>query len=252
MRKFAIALYAAALLVALAGSTALAQTEDPCKNPTYKQCYEGLPVRTLAIDNAREPADANSIVAAIRNILPPESKIFMVNGENAIVVRAMPDDIALAQKLISELDKPKKTYRLAYTVTEVDGAKKIGSQRFAIVLTDAQKTSLNQGNRVPVATGSYSADHGAAQTQYTYVDVGTNFEATLYATGTGARLNSKVTQSSFVAPTSSDGPQQPIVRNLTLEGSSMLVPGKPVALGYMDVPGSTRHLDVEVVMENLP
>lgn len=245
MTKFTTALYAAALLAASTGSLALAQTEDPCKNPTYKQCYQGLPVRTLAIDNARQQGDANEIVAALRNILPAESKVYLVESQNAIVVRAMPDDLTLAQKLISELDKPKKTFRLTYTVTEVDGTKRIGSQRFAMILIDGQRTTLNQGSRVPVPSGNGS-------NQFTYMDVGTNFEATLNATGTGAKLNSKVTQSSFVAATSGDASQQPIVRNLTLEGSSMLVPTKPVALGSMDVPGSTRHLEVEAVMENLP
>jgi type II secretory pathway component GspD/PulD (secretin) len=256
MRKFATALYAAALLVALASPLALAQTtsEDPCKNPTYayKQCPQALIVRTLYLNNtlsAQYEGAANEVIAALRNILPPESKIYLVPSLNTIVIRALPDDIALAQKLINDLDKPKKTYRLTYTVTEVDGAKKISSQRFAMILTDAQKTSLNQGSRVPMATSSSTP---GVQTQFTYMDVGTNFEATLYPTGTGAKLNSKVTQSSFVAATSSDASQQPIVRNLTLEGSSMLTPGKPLTLGSMDVPGSTRHLEVEVVMENLP
>lgn len=262
MRKFATVLCAIALLTTSAASLVRAQStpaasaEDSCKSPNYRQCWSSLPERTFYLNGTLNPqfeANANEIVTALRNMLPPEAKVFLVASQSAIVMRAMPDDITLAQKLLSDLDKPKRTYRLTYTVTEMDGAKRIGSQRFAMVLTDAQKTSLNQGNRVPVSTGSYGGVSAAGvQTQFTYMDVGTNFEATLYATGSGARLNSKVTQSSFVAATSSDGPQSPIVRNLTLEGSSMLIPGKPVMLGSMDVPGSTRHLDVEVVMEQLP
>jgi hypothetical protein len=33
---------------------------------------------------------------------------------------------------------------------------------------------------------------------------------------------------------------------------SFVLPGKPLVLGSMDIPGSTRHLDVEVVMEVVP
>ena len=250
MKNFATAICAVMLLTGSTGSFALAQNDsspaDPCKNPTYRQCPQNLPERTFYLSGAQtgQYETSNDIVNALRNMLP-DAKVYLAYSQNAIVLRAMPDDITIAQKLLNDLDHPKKTYRLTYTVTEIDGTKKIGSQRFAMVLTDGQKTSLNQGSRVPVPSGNGS-------NQFTYMDVGTNFEATLYATGTGAKLNSKVTQSSFVAATSNDTAQQPIVRNLTLEGSSMLVPGKPMALGSMDVPGSTRHLDVEVLMEPLP
>jgi hypothetical protein len=37
-----------------------------------------------------------------------------------------------------------------------------------------------------------------------------------------------------------------------LKGESLLAPGKPLMLGSVDIPGSTSHLDVEVVMEPLP
>jgi hypothetical protein len=47
------------------------------------------------------------------------------------------------------------------------------------------------------------------------------------------------------------GPQDPIVRQTALEGTSFLTPGKPVILGSLDIPGSTRHLDVDVMMEPL-
>lgn len=256
MKNFAIAICAVMLLAGSAAPLALAQNEspatpaDPCKNPTYRVCPQNLPERSFYLNSSinTQYQAANDLTAALRNMLPPEAKVYLVSSENTVVVRAMPDDIALAQKLLNDLDHPKKTYRLIYTVTEMDGTKKISSQRFAMVLTDSQRTSLNQGSRVPLPT---STPVNGVSTQYTYVDVGTNFEATLYSSGSGAKLDSKVTQSSSVAATSGDAVQAPIMRNLTLEGSSMLVPGKPVALGSMDVPGSTRHLDVEVVMENL-
>ena len=255
MRKLATALYAAALIAASTVSLALAQItappgEDPCKNPTYRQCYQGLPVRTLSLSNATQQADASEIIAALRNILPAESKIYLVPSQNAIVVRAMPEDIALAQKLLTDLDKPKKTYRLTYTVTEMDGIKKIGSQRFAMVLASGQDTSLKLGNKVPIVTDAASA---GGQTQYTYVDVGMSFDATLIEMGENAMLKSSVDQSS-VAPEKTDiaGVREPIIRQATLRGESLLAPHKPLMLGSVDIPSSTNHLDIEVLMEPLP
>ena len=56
-------------------------------------------------------------------------------------------------------------------------------------------------------------------------------------------------RSSIGEETSGLGKQDPVVRQTVLEGTAILTPGKPVMLGSMDVTGSTRHLDVDVVME---
>jgi type II secretory pathway component GspD/PulD (secretin) len=192
----------------------------------------------------------------LRNMLPPNDKIYLVANQNAIFVRATPEDIVFAQKLIADLDRPKKNYRLTYTVTELDGSKQIGTQHFAMVAVSGQDTVLKQGSKIPVATGSYSAGGSSSagvQTQFTYIDVGMDFDATLTEIGNNAMLKYSVEQSS-VAPERSviAGVQEPIVRQSSLKGESLLAPGKPLALGSMDIPGSTSHLQIEVLMEPLP
>jgi len=91
------------------------------------------------------------------------------------------------------------------------------------------------------------------QTQFTYIDVGMNFDVTLTAMGDNAILKSAVEQSS-VAPEKSDiaGVQEPIIRQSSLKGVAILSPGKPQTLGSMDISGSTTRLDIEVLMEPLP
>ena len=179
-----------------------------------------------------------------------------------MVVRATPENLVLVQKLINDLDRPKKTYRLTYTVTESDSGKRVGTQHFAMVLVSGQTATLKQGSKVPIATGSYSATATAGdspsphpagvQTQFTYLDVGMNFEATLTEMGNNAMLKSKVEQSSIAPEQSGVGPQDPIVRQTSLQGMFLLSPGKPLILGSVDIPGSTRHLDVEAMLEPLP
>ena len=83
----------------------------------------------------------------------------------------------------------------------------------------------------------------------TYIDVGLNFDATLDEFANGVRLRTKVDQSSVAEERSGVGPQDPVVRQTSLEGTSFLTPGKPLVLGSLDIPGSTRHQEVEVVME---
>jgi hypothetical protein len=43
-----------------------------------------------------------------------------------------------------------------------------------------------------------------------------------------------------------------VIRQTVLEGTSILTPGKQVMLGSLDVPGSTRHLEMGVVVEVVP
>jgi type II secretory pathway component GspD/PulD (secretin) len=159
-------------------------------------------------------------------------------------MRATPDELAQAQKIINDLDRPKKTYRLTFTISEMDSGKRIGVQHFAMIATSGQRTVAKQGSRVPIVTGS-TTDGSSVQ----YLDIGLNFDATMSENSNGAMLRAKVEQTNVAEERSGVGPQDPVVRQTILESTSFLQAGKPLVLGSMDIPGSTRHLDVDVVME---
>jgi type II secretory pathway component GspD/PulD (secretin) len=238
--KFANGILGITLALAVGGSNAWAQPATAAAKPDSDS------IQTFYLTNVvRESNDGNEILTAVRNILSPRSKVFFVPGQNAIIVRTTPDEVALAGKIIKELDRPKKTYRLTYTFTEVEGGKSIGTQHFAVTVVSGERTTLKQGSRVPVATGSYES----GKTQMTYVDVGLNFDVLLDESVNGVRLRSKVEQSSIAEPGSGVGSQDPVIRQTVLQGTSFLTPGKPLVLGSLDIPGSTRHMDVEVAME---
>jgi type II secretory pathway component GspD/PulD (secretin) len=267
--KFASKSFTLTLAVALSASIAYAQTapapakpnsdataaktapESPCARPNTELC----PERTIYLNNVSQQSDANEDVTMLRNLLPPNDKIFLVANQNAIFIRATPEDIAFAQKLLSDLDRPKKNYRLTYTVSEKDGTKLINTEHFAMVMASGQTTTLKQGSKVPLVTGTYSAggsNPAGVQTQVTYIDVGMNFDATLTAMGDNAMLKSAVEQSSVAPETSGLGTQDPILRQSSLKGVALLSPGKPQVLGSLGIPGSTSHFDIEVLMEPLP
>jgi type II secretory pathway component GspD/PulD (secretin) len=213
---------------------------------------DSRPFQTFYLTNANFASDGNEIVVAVRNLLPPDVKTYLVPNQNAIMVRATADELALAQRIISELDRSKKAYRLTFTIAETDGGKRVGVQHFAMVVVAGQRTTLKQGSKVPVATTSSGGTGSTgAETQFTYVDVGMNFDVTLDEVVNGARLRSKVEQLGIAEQTSGVGLQDPIIRQSVLEGTSFLTLGKPLVLGSIDIPGSTRHLDLEVVMEQV-
>jgi type II secretory pathway component GspD/PulD (secretin) len=251
--------FAVTLALALTGPSVRAQTSPATAKPESEgnsaKASPDLVLRTFYLSNISQPSDANEVYTAVRNLLPTGSKSYFVPNQNAIVLQATPEQMMVAQRLINDLDRPKKTYRLTYTITEMDGTKRVGTQHFSMVLVSGQRTTIKQGSRVPVATGSYASGASgtsAQQTQFTYLDVGMNFAATVDEFANGVRLSSKVDQSSIAEEKSGVGPQDPIVRQTSLEGSSFLTPGKPLTLGSVDILGSTAHLDVEVVMERLP
>lgn len=193
--------------------------------------------------------DANEIATALRNTLSPSDHIMLVPGQNAIIIRATADDMTIAERIIKDLDRPKKAYRLTYTITELDGGKSIGTQHLSMVVISGERTTLKQGSRTPIVTGSYDGGKSGTQTQVTYIDTGLNFDVLLDESADAIRLRSKVEQSSIADQVSGVGPQDPIIRQTVLQGTSFLTVGKPLVLGSLDIPGSTRRLDVAVVME---
>ena len=252
--RLAVGFLGMTLAIGLMGQRAAAQASEraPEKSPTATTPRDTNPDETIYLKNATSQNEENEIVVAVRNMLDPSMKVYLVPSQNAIVMRGTSEQIVLAQKIVSNLDRPKPTYRLTYTITENEGGKRVGVQHFAMIVTSGQRTQLKQGSKVPIATGSSSAAGSTeAQTQFTYLDVGMNFDSTLESCGNGGRLKAKVEQLGLAEERSGVGPQDPIVRQTMLEGTSFLMPGKPVILGSLDIPGSTRHLDVDVMMEPL-
>ena len=191
---------------------------------------------------------ANEIVTALRLMLDPAVKIYLTPSQDAITVRGTPEELAQAQQLIAELDRPRKLYRLTFTFTQMDGGNRIGLQHFALVAPAGQRSTLKQGSKIPVVTGTTS-EAGGAQTQFQYLDSGINLDVTPEDYAGGVRLKTKVEDSTVAEDKTIAAVQEPIVRQTTLEGNSIVALGKPLVLGSLDVPGSTRHTEVEVLVE---
>lgn len=206
-------------------------------------------VRTFRLSYATSQAEQNEMLTAIRNIVSPNMKIFLVSSSSEIVCNGNAEDLAIVADLLPKLDIPHKQYRLTYTLTETDGGKRIGLQHYAMVVTPGQRMQMKEGSRVPLITGSFKSTDKGTEQQTTYLDVGLNFDQTLQEHGNGFQLRSLVEQTSIAEEKSGIGPEDPVIRQTRLEGTSILPEGKAVSLGSLDVLGSTRRLDVEVTVE---
>jgi type II secretory pathway component GspD/PulD (secretin) len=238
-------LVACALAVTMYSGRATAQ--DASNQPANTQTRAPEFSETIYLSNVTEPNDLNDIQTAVRNCFT-HVRMYGVVGQNALVVRATAEDMQGVKKMVAELDRPKKFYRVTYNISDIENGKRTGTQRYALIVAGGGKTTLRQGNRVPLITGMTGEGAKAAQSsQVQYIDVGLNIEANIE----GAALKTKVEQSAVSEEKSGVVAPDPIIHQTMLEGTSGLAVGKPVVLGSLDVPGTTRRQEIEVVTELL-
>jgi len=220
-----------------------AETKPAEPKPGERKPYPGS-YRTFFLASVTTQNDLNDIQTALRNLLP-NAKIYGVASKNAISLWASPDDFLLTEKVLADIDRSRKTYRLTYSIAETDNGKSIGTQHYSLIAVSGNKTTFKQGSRTPIVTGAIDSATSKANTQVQYVDLGLNIEATVDGEG----LHSKIEQSSLSEERSGLGAQDPIVRQTVLDGTSILTPGKPIVLGSLDIAGTTHHKEIEVVAE---
>lgn len=242
VRVFAGAMLTMMLFVPMGGAQTQAAEQRAGEVKSAPQVSQ-----TFFLKNATQMRELQDIQTDLRNMLG-QAKIYGVMTQNAISVQGSSEDVAQAGKLIAELDRARKAYRLTYAITEMDGGKKTGEEHFSLVVVAGEKAVLKQGNRVPIVTGSYDIGTGRQNSEVQYVDVGLSIEATL----DGERLLTKVEQTGLAEERAGVSARDPMIQQTVLEGQSNLTPGKAVVLGSFDVPGSTRHEEVEVVSELVP
>ena len=75
-------------------------------------------VQTFYLSNAWQQNDLNDVQTALRNVMP-NAKVYGVVSQNAIVMKATPDELLLAQKLVNDLDKARPEVVVDIAVLEV-------------------------------------------------------------------------------------------------------------------------------------
>jgi general secretion pathway protein D len=89
-------------------------------NRTKRTDLDEYAVQTFYLTNASQQADANEVLTAIRNVLDPSTKITLVPSQNAIIVRATPDQLLLAQKIIADVDRARPEVVVDVAILQVN------------------------------------------------------------------------------------------------------------------------------------
>lgn len=143
----------------------------------------------------------------------------------------------------SEKEKLVEPYRLDFTITEIEDGKKINSRQYSLNLNAGDHNSIKIGTRVPVEV---------KQGEMQYIDVGTNISAGVKEHDNGLALEVRAEISNFAVPDQANrSNSMPLLRQMQINGSTIVVSGRPTIVGSVDDPNSKRQFQLEVVATKL-
>jgi general secretion pathway protein D len=95
--------------------------------PQKRRDYEEQVVRTFPLSNTVQAQDLTEIVTGLRQLLDLK-RIMQLNSQNAIVIRDTPDKLAIAEKMIHDIDKAKPEVIVQVQVLEarIDKMRNLG------------------------------------------------------------------------------------------------------------------------------
>jgi len=87
-------------------------------NPAKRKELEQSVLKTFYLSNLSAPTEIQDVVNAIRAMLDVQ-RVQQLLSQNAVVVRGTPDQIALAEKLVDDLDKPRPEVVIDIAVMQI-------------------------------------------------------------------------------------------------------------------------------------
>ncbi len=247
-RRNSFRLVALLVLSLLAGRGALAQPEAKVETAQQKtsDAAAGESYETFTLNNTTDQGDIREVANDLRNMLP-QARIYQMSAQGAISVAGTAREVQLARRIVAELDRPRRSYRLTYSLYELENGKRVSSRSFTLNVAPGQRAYLRQGSRIPILTGaSPTADKGA---HVQYIDIGLNLEVSIEGAPGSLRLHTKLEQTSLGDEPSGLGAQDPVIRQSVFEEASVLTPGKAILLGAFAAAGGPKTAEVEVVSE---
>jgi general secretion pathway protein D len=111
-------------------------------NPTKRRDHEDMVVKSYYIKNITTPQELQEISTILRSVCDIR-RVFTYNSQNVIVVRGEVDKVALADKLVADLDKPRSEVVVDVLVME---ASRVRTRDLAATLISGDQ----QGLRIPI------------------------------------------------------------------------------------------------------
>jgi hypothetical protein len=197
----------------------------------------------LYFSNISQPTDLQDVVNAIRAIADIQ-RVQQVIGAQIIVVEGTAEQVALAEKLATEIDKAKRRfgelgYRIDFKIQESEGDRKLNARLYSVVTEPHQTARVSIGKPAPVQAQSESASEtkppaSSSNSRSIEVRVITETERTLELSVETEFSGDNVRES---------GGSSPVLKNRM---NLMVELGKPTVITRIDDPNSDRSFTIEL------
>lgn len=142
-------------------NTIFIATDNPAKRKELEQSV----LKTFYLTNLSQPTELQDVVNAIRAVLDVQ-RVQQLLSQNALVVRGTPDQIALAQKLVEDLDKARPEVIVDIAVMQVskDRSRTLGlnppTSATVTLQSNLNNTTTTTGTTNSGNTGTVSQSSG--------------------------------------------------------------------------------------------
>ena len=196
-------------------------------NPAKRKELEQNVIKTFYLSNLSQPTELQDVVNAMRTILEV-SRIQQLPSQGAIVVRGTPDQMALAQKLIDDLDKAKPEVVVEVAVMQVSRDK---MRNLGISPPTSASVALNPNITQSTTTGTGTGSTNTGTTSGTPNTINLNTLANLNATDFQVTIP-PATANALLSDSTTKIVQNPQIRALDGQKASLKIGDRvPVATG---------------------
>jgi general secretion pathway protein D len=131
-------------------------------NPAKRKELEQSVLKTFYLSNLSQPTELQDVVNAIRAVLDVQ-RVQQLLSQNALVVRGTPDQIALAEKLVEDLDKARPEVIVDIAVLQVskDKSRTLGFSP-PTSATVALQSNINTTTPTTSTTGTTTTSTGSS------------------------------------------------------------------------------------------
>src|SRR6185312_12483861 len=209
-------------------------------------------VKTFYLGNVSGPTDLQDIVNAIRTVLEVQ-RIQQIPSQSAIVIKGTPDQLALAEKMIDDIDKSKPEVIVDVIVAQVrrDKLRNLG-------ITPPQNATVTLQSTVPGTGGTTTGGSGGPVLNFNDLQHlnSTNYAVVidpLKAVALFSDSDAKLLQSPRIRATDNEKATLKIADKIPIATGSFGTPvGIGTATGAVGVNTQFTYTDVGVILEITP
>ena len=168
--------------------------------PQKRRDYDEQIVKTFYLSNTVQAQDLTEIVTGLRQLLDLK-RLQQLNAQNAIIIRDTPDKLAIAEKMISDIDKARPEVVIQVQVLEarLDKMRNLGilpgqTASIGVVPPGTTTTTNNNNNNGNNTNGTNSTTTNILTLQNLTHLNGSNYSVTLPSFTANALLNDSTTK----------------------------------------------------------